>query len=124
MKFIAVIALAFSINAHATGGFDCTGYDNGKKIELFGSTGRVAGNPLISNITMLSGTEEVVTVFSKKSVVGYWNMGRSLKLAVIDENADKLVIKLVTRYKRNSPNSKGKLTLPNGKTIKIRCIGE
>lgn len=125
MKFLALAALLLSLNAHATGGFDCVGTKaNGEKVEVFGTTGRVPGNPLVSDIMMTEGAEEVAQVFSKDLVVGYWNMGKRLMFAVVDQNAEKIVLKLKAKYKRNSPDAKGKLTLPSGEKVKVKCIAE
>ena len=125
MKLLALAALLISLNAHATGGFDCVGYKaDGKKVEVFGTTGRVPGNPLVSDVMMIVGNEEVAQVFPRNQVVGYWNMGRDLRVAIVDSNAEQIVLKLRARYKRNSPNAKGKLTLENGEKVRVKCIAE
>ncbi|MDC1174238.1 hypothetical protein OAT67_02510 [Bacteriovoracaceae bacterium] len=125
MKYLALLALAFTMNAHATGGFDCVGNKaNGEKVEIFGTTGHVVGNPLVSDVFMTVGNVETAQVFPRNQVVGYWNMGRQFKLAITDDNAMEIVVKLIARYKRNSPDMKGKLTLPGGEVVKVKCVAE
>ena len=125
MKFLALAALLLSLNAHATNGFDCTGYKaDGKKVELFGTTGRVPGNPLVSDLTMTVGNIEIAQVIPRNLVVGYWNMGRDLRVAAVDANAENMVLKLRAKLRRNSHIAKGKLTLANGEKIKVKCIME
>ena len=125
MKFLALIALVFSLNAHATGGFDCTGVkSNGEQVSISGATGRVVGNPLISPVLMTVGNQEINQVFPRAQVVGYWNIGRYLSLAIIDSNAEKMLVKLEAKFKKRSNIAKGKLILADGEKVKVTCEAE
>jgi hypothetical protein len=122
MKFIALIALFASLNAHATGGFFCSGVDaEGQKVEVLGSTGRVPGNPLVSDITLVRGPNEIAQVFNRDSVVGYWNMSKKFKVAVTDENAENIILKITAKLKKDSGLFEGKLTLVNDEKIEVNC---
>ena len=122
MKFIALIALFAPLNAHATGGFFCSGVDaEGQKVEVLGSTGRVPGNPLVSDITLVRGPNEIAQVFNRDSVVGYWNMSKKFKVAVTDENAENIILKITAKLKKDSGLFEGKLTLVNDEKIEVNC---
>lgn len=123
MKYLALIALAFTMNAHASGGFECSGTNiNGETVALIGGAGHVVGNPLISDVTLITGTTS--EVFPKANVVGYWNMSRKFKIAIADDNVEQILVKLTAKYKKNSDELKGKLTLPTGEVVKVECIME
>lgn len=122
MKFMALIALLVSMNAHATGGFTCTGLDaEGSKVEVFGTTGRVPGNPLVSDIQLVREPLEIAQVFSQDSVVGYWNISKKFKLAVTDDNAENIILKITAKLKKDTGLYKGKLTLVNDEKIEVTC---
>ncbi|MBK27102.1 MAG: hypothetical protein CME70_24070 [Halobacteriovorax sp.] len=125
MKFLALAALLLSLNAHATGGFSCQGLKaDGEKVELFGTTGRVPGNPLVSDVMMTVGDIETAQVFPKDQVVGYWSMGKSIKLAIVDSNAEEIILKLSVKTKKDEDALTGKLTIPGGEKLHVSCILE
>ena len=125
MKFLALIALVFTLNAHATGGFDCAGLDaDGNTVEVYATTGRVPGNPIVGDVKMTRSPLEIVQIFPKTNIVGYWNMGKKLKLAIVDANAENIVLKLKVKFKKNSEVAKGTLTLNGEEKIKVVCNAE
>lgn len=122
MKFIAVIALFASLNAQATGGFNCSGLDaEGNKVEVFASAGHVAGNPLVSDVQMVRAPLEIAQVFKKDLVVGYWNSAKKFKLAIVDENAENIVLKITAKIKKDSEVLSGKLTIQGTEKIEVTC---
>lgn len=75
------LILATITSARATGGFDCVTVD--KSIEIFGTTGSVVGNPLISVSVLRNGKE---FEYSRSQAVAYWNLDQEkLKLALADK---------------------------------------
>ncbi len=122
MKLIAIIALLASLNAHATGGFNCSGLDaEGNNVEVFGTTGRVPGNPLVSDVQMVRAPLEIAQVFNQDSVVGYWNMSKKFKLAITDANAENIILKITAKLKKDTGLYKGKLTVGTDEKIEVTC---
>jgi hypothetical protein len=111
--------LLLSAQAFATGSIYCS--TPAKEYEFSGTTGRVAGNPLIGG--MLVNTEEETQTFANGQVVGYWNMGDTLKFAVIDDNAEKLLYKVEASYvySEDEPKFVGVLTLDSGEFFLVEC---
>lgn len=120
------MSLLASINTYASGGFFCNAEirnnDVQVDVQISGSTSRVNGSPLISNLTFsIDNLSDLRFDISKKNVVGYWNFGNELKLNVVDEQALNSVVLL--NY--NSKSQKGSLEVNfqgiTGKTKVINC---
>lgn len=106
--------------AYATGSLYCATAD--QSIEFYGTTGRVAGNPLIDGI--LVNTEEETREFSNSQVVGYWNMGEDLMLALTDEEAMELVYVIKAKYvvgPEVDPSFIGTVEFTNGDVFDVVC---
>lgn len=92
MKIILAISLlTFSLNSFATGGFFCNAEVKNSEvdvtIQISGTTARVIGNPLVSELHL--GIDEASDLQFKiplSNVVGYWNMD-SLLVHTISEDA-------------------------------------
>lgn len=84
--FLGLLLTLLSINTFATGGFTCTTKGIENQIEIWGTTGRVHGNPIVGDIgvNITNGPELRIP---KAQVVGYWNMGETFKLAIVDDQA-------------------------------------
>ncbi|GAB4012131.1 MAG: hypothetical protein Fur0010_07710 [Bdellovibrio sp.] len=119
MKFLAVIALLFSMNAFATGGFDCATKD--KKVEVFGTTGRFYGNPLLGELGLI--VDGVETKIAKDHILGYWNMDTELMLIAIDADYVEPVVTLKVKQSRFSDKFVGTVQLKD-RTVKIACTVE
>lgn len=119
MKFLAVFAMLLSMNAFATGGFDCASKD--KKVEIFGTTGRFYGNPLVGELGLI--VDGVESKISKDHILGYWNMDTELKLIAIDEDYVEPVLTLKVKQSRFSDKFVGTAQLKN-RTVKVECIVE
>lgn len=112
---LALLALTFSLNSFASGGFFCdakiTTIMDQTDVQISGSTGHVVGNPLISDITIsVDGTEAKI---SKKQVVGYWGEGSLFQLHVVDPQAEYSVIQL--SFDQNTGT--GELVLDYGEVV-------
>jgi hypothetical protein len=122
MKLIAIIALLVSLNAHATGGFTCVGTDaEGMKVEVYGTTGRVPGNPLVSDVQMVRAPIEIAQVFNRDTVVGYWSSAKKFKIAIVDANAENIILKITAKKKKDSDILSGKLTIQGDEKIEVNC---
>lgn len=113
------LALLVSTQAFATGSLYCS--TPAKEYEFYGTTGRVPGNPLIGGL--LVNTADQTEEFSNANVVGYWNMGDTLKFAVTDDNAEKLVYSVEASfvYSDEGPIYVGVLTLASGEFFQVEC---
>jgi|GEM_PF-2962130 len=123
MKFVLTLfftAFLLIPQSHATGTLYCATAD--QSIEFYGSTGRVPGNPLINGI--LVNTEEATTEFTNSQVVGYWNMGEDLMLALTDVEAMELVYVIKAKYivaPETEPSFVGTVEFANGDIFDVVC---
>jgi hypothetical protein len=107
----SILLLSLQANLFASGGFYC--FNKNKTVEIYATTGRLFGNPISGETTFKN--NGVTKKFKKDQVVGYWNMGSNLKLAVIDSdyNFEELTLEARKPYFSNSENKfVGKLELP------------
>jgi len=119
MRVLALLALLLSTQAFATGGFDCATAD--KKIEVYGTTGRFYGNPLVGELTLVvDGVENKIT---KDLILGYWNSGDDLKILAIDSDYNEPQLELIVKRTLRGDKFKGKLKLKD-QTVKITCEAE
>jgi hypothetical protein len=111
----------FSLQSFATGSLYCVTPQT--EYEIFASTARVFGNPIIGGLLVNNNLTEETQEFLNSQIVGYWNMGDDLKLAVIDEQAMGLqfVIKAKFVSSDNGPTYIGTLELADGSTFKVSC---
>lgn len=130
MKILmTMFLLTTSINAFATGGFHCTGKfkhsGHNVDINLHAGTGRVEGNPMITNLfvnfdNLIDRQYEI----SKQRVVGYWNADSLFMLNVADRDYNESEIKLLY----NTKNNKGTMTVNlkgnKASTKKVSCLFE
>lgn len=123
---LALLALTFSLNSFASGGFFCdakiTTIMDQTDVQISGTTGRVAGNPLISDISVsIDGDNSTI---SKKQVVGYWGEGPTLQLHTVDSNAE--YSEIILNY--NQETNSGELVIDYqgviGKTYDVECSFE
>ncbi len=116
-----ILGLSFllSAQAFATGSVYCS--TPAKEYEFSGTTGRVAGNPLIDG--MLVNTDEETQTFSNSRIVGYWNMGETLKFAIADDQFSNLLYSVEAKfvYSDEGPSYVGVLTLASGEFFLVEC---
>lgn len=120
MKSIVLgLALILSTQAFATGGFYCS--TPAKEYEFYGTTGRVPGNPLVGSLHV--NTSAQAQEFDRLQVVGYWNMGDTLKFAVLDDNAENLVytVEAFRVPSEEMPKFVGSLSFQSGDAVFIEC---
>ncbi len=117
LSILAFATAAFlSVDAHATGGFNC--HIPSGEIQISGTTGTLPGNPLVSEITVVAGG--IVTTIPKLNVVGYWNEGGILLIRAID--TDSLEDSLVLKYNSKTKLKSLYLALGDLKdTVKVEC---
>lgn len=130
MKYLcSLFLLTFSVNAFATGGFHCIGKvptSSGLvEVHLDGTTGRVEGNPIVSNLRVAyEGAMNTNFEIPKEQMVGYWNNDGYLLLNFVDSNAMYSEVKLNynTEYKKGvlRVNSHGLTAV----TKKVTCLFE
>jgi hypothetical protein len=118
---LLILSVLFSFKAFATGGFECTDKSNGKLV-AFGTTARVVGNPLIA-LTIIEDKNE--TSYSRDQIVGYWNMGPELKVAVSD--ADYMFLDYVLETVEVTPRinedvTEGTLKNRHGVVVEVECL--
>lgn len=119
MKYLSILLMMLSFNAYATGGFDCI--SNDKKVEIYGTTGRFWGNPLIGELGLI--VDGVESKIAKDQIIGYWNMDTELKLIAVDsEFADQMLL-LKVEQKLISHKFKGTAQLKD-RTVKVECTIE
>lgn len=122
MKKIAIlISIVLSSNLYATGGFECNLESTGSLV-AFGTTASVVGNPLISLTIIENGLEKT---YSRDQIVGYWNIGTQLKVAVTDR--DYLTLEYVLETNSKSPGlydgeSSGTLKTQLGQSLEVVCL--
>jgi hypothetical protein len=119
MKYLSILLMILSFNVYATGGFDCI--SNDKKVEIYGTTGRFWGNPLIGELGLI--VDGVESKIAKDQIIGYWNMDTELKLIAVDsEFADQMLL-LKVEQKLISHKFKGTAQLKD-RTVKVECTIE
>lgn len=97
--FFMALSLLASVNSYATGGFFCNAEirnnDIQVDVQISGTTGRVNGNPLVSNLIFsIDNMSDLNFEIPKDNVVGYWNYGTELKLNALDDQAMESVVLL------------------------------
>lgn len=116
-----VVTLLLSTQTFATGGFECISLKDGELV-LFGTTARMAGEPIIS----LSAIEGKKTIsYTRDQVAGYWNYGNELKLAVLDDEFMGLDYVLETKEpagRAHEGSTFGTLTKKDGSVLEVECI--
>ena len=118
MKALVVVLLLFISSAvFATGGFDC--YNKSKTFEISAVNAMVFGSPIVGPVYV---TENGVTIqIDKKYVLGYWNMGKELKVAITDSDYIEQAYLLKAKKSPFSNYFVGKVVLPTGDKIKVKC---
>ena len=119
MKLISFLLLLMSFNVYATGGFDCASKD--KKVEIYGTTGRIIGNPLVGELGLI--VDGVETKIAKDNILGYWNMDTELKLIALDQDYIEPVLILKVEQEIISYKFKGTAQFKD-RTVKVECIVE
>lgn len=120
-RLFVLLSLVISTQTFATGGFECSSLADGKLL-MYGTTGSVAGNPIIA-LTVLEDEKEVN--YSRGQIVGYWNYGPELKLSVVDEDFISLDYVLETKEKAPRVNegvTVGTLTKKDGSVLNVECL--
>lgn len=124
---LAVLTAMVSSAAYASGGFTCT---DATGLSVYGGTGRVVGNPLISDVTV-DYRGQTIARYPKSQVMGYWNHGNEIRVLVSD--ADMIDSVAEIRVSGLDGNDDGLMTLTAltsyGKTIvrknvKVSCMFE
>lgn len=110
-----------SLNSFATGSLYCATEQT--EYEFFASTGRVYGNPIVGGLLVNNNVSEETEEYLNSQIVGYWNMGDDLKLAVTDDQAMELLYLIEAKYigGEEGPLYEGTLTLANGSVLKVSC---
>lgn len=114
---IAVLSLLVSSAVFATGGFDC--YSKDKSFEISATNAVVFGSPIVGSVYVKDNGIELE--ISKQYVLGYWNMGNELKVAITDSDYMGVEYLLETRKSPFSNYFVGKVTLKNGSKVKVKC---
>lgn len=122
---LGTILALLTANTFATGGFYCVTSEFDNQVEIWGTTGRVAGNPIVGEVGA-NESEGPQLMYTKAQVVGYWNMGDTFKIALLDEEAMKLDYVIEAKIKTTSegPVALGTLELANGDTSPVTCTLE
>lgn len=120
-KMMIFLSLLISSNLYATGGFECTSKKEGILV-AYGTTASVVGNPLIALTIIENGVEKS---YSRDQVMGYWNMGPELKVAVSDQDYMELEYVLETKEvapRINEGKTVGTLTNSAGQKLDVVCL--
>lgn len=111
-----------SLSATATGGFTCTTVGIENQIEIWGTTGRVHGNPIVGDlgVNITNGPELRIPT---TQVVGYWNMGEDFKLAIVDDQAMGFIYYIEAKQDMTAdyPVALGTLEVADGSKYAVKC---
>lgn len=119
---LGLVLTLLSINSFATGGFYCVSSELDNQVEIWGTTGRVPGNPIVGDVGV-NVTNGPQLMYTRGQVVAYWNMGETFKLALIDQNAEKLEYVIEAKFyeTEEAPIAKGVLKLASGELSAVTC---
>lgn len=101
-------------------GFNCSNKEEG--IELYATTAIMTGSPVVGSVVLYYKGHQ--REYSRSQTVGYWNMGKVLKLALSDQDYEEMEVLLEAKRSFYSHSRfRGKLALREG-TFKVSCIVE
>lgn len=116
---IAALITTLSFSTLATGSIYCSTPDT--SVEIAATTGRVPGNPIVGEV--LVNTEEETKTYVATQVVGYWNMGETFQMALVDEQAMQFDYLIEAKFIDNDfgPYAVGTLKLADGSVLPLTC---
>ena len=127
MKFIFTsFFLLSSVNAFATGSFECTGkFNNNQKITVSAPTSHMEGNPMIGPLQVtLDGPVDANIEIAKDRVVGYWSSNNMFLMNVLDSDYNLSEIKMSYNSKIEKGVMRVNLNGITATTKKIKCVFE
>lgn len=123
--FLTSFFLLNSMNAFATGSFECTGKFNNQKVTVSAPTSHMEGNPMIGPLQVtIDGPTDVNIEIPKDRVVGYWSSDNMFLMNVLDSDYNLSEIKMSYNSKIEKGVMRVNLNGVTAATKKVKCVFE